>query len=491
MRRELVIGLDIGTTNIKAVLFNIKGNLIAEAEKKVVTYYSNHVNHEQNPLELEKSSVQVIKQVIKKGKVKSNELLSIGISCAMHSIICVDKNNNPLSPMIIWSDGRGTTQVKNMSKAKTNKLYEKTGVPVHPMTPFAKLLWMKQTGFKPFQEAYYFMTMKDFLMKRWFNKHIIDYSMAASTGLLNIHMLDWDKEILDLVGIEQSQLGKIVEPTELVTSLNENIADEMEIEKDTLFSIGAADGQMANLGSGAITSNEINISMGTSGAVRQFTEGTPISKKMNTFAYPLNTYKSIIGGATNNGGIALQWLKGLLEFKGNFSTFLKSAEKTEVGANGIIFLPYINGERAPLWNQQAQGVFWGLNINHTKEDMIRAVLEGITFNIYKISKELKKITSEFTKVSINGGLTQSSFWLQIVADILGKEVYVTNTHHNVAWGASWTSLVAIGRVKSFELIKENMPNENIVFANEKNHILYESSFKKYNDLLNQLEPLFI
>src|SRR5699024_10971933 len=130
MRRELVIGLDIGTTNIKAVLFNIKGNLIAEAEKKVVTYYSNHVNHEQNPLELEKSSVQVIKQVIKKGKVKSNELLSIGISCAMHSIICVDKNNNPLSPMIIWSDGRGNTQVKNMSKAKTNKLYEKTDVSV-------------------------------------------------------------------------------------------------------------------------------------------------------------------------------------------------------------------------------------------------------------------------------------------------------------------------------------------------------------------------
>src|SRR5699024_7182599 len=170
---------------------------------------------------------------------------------------------------------------------------------------------------------------------------------------------------------------------------------------------------------------------------------------------------------------------------------LKSAEKTEVGANGIIFLPYINGERAPLWNQQAQGVFWGLNINHTKEDMIRAVLEGITFNIYKISKDLKKITNEFTKVSINGGLTKSPFWLQIVADILGQEVYVTNTHHNVAWGASWTSLVAIGKVKSFELIKENMPNENIVFANEKNHILYESSFKKYNDLLNQLEPLFI
>ncbi|HLR66675.1 MAG TPA: gluconokinase [Virgibacillus sp.] len=490
MEKGLVIGIDIGTTNIKAVLFNMNGAVISESIKTITTYHPTNNQKEQDSLEIEYKVKQAIKQVIQRAKIDPRKLLSIGISCAMHSIICVDKNNNPLSPMLIWSDGRGHHQLKLMTDSTIKRIYKKTGTPAHNMSPLFKLMWMKQEKFKPFQKAHYFMTLKDFLIKRWFDRRIIDYSMASSTGLVNINTLDWEQEALNLAGIQEDQLSEIVPPTEVLTSWKESIAKFLGIQKDLPFAVGAADGQLANLGNGAISSDEINISVGTSGAVRKFVKGVPKQKHPSTFVYPFTKSTSIIGGPTNNGGIALQWFKTLIEHKGTFDSFLKSAENINIGADGMIFLPYINGERAPLWNQQAKGVFYGLSMNHTKEHMVRAVLEGISFNLYKISELLEKEGNKYRKISVNGGLSQSSVWLEMLADIFGNEINVSNTSHSVAWGAAWTSLVATNKVETFVSIKENIPQESIIHPNLRNHKLYKQSFEKFKLILNQLYSCF-
>jgi gluconokinase len=264
----------------------------------------------------------------------------------------------------------------------------------------------------------------------------------------------------------------------------------MGISSDMPFVIGSADGQLANLGSGAISHGEVAISAGTSGAIRQMITGFEVSEHQETFCYAFTRELSIIGGPTNNGGIALQWLKELIEYEGSFDELTAEAEQVAPGAEGLLFLPYINGERAPLWNQEAKGNFFGLSITHKKEHLVRAVLEGITYNLYHIGKALERQAGEPKKIFVNGGLARSPLWVQMLADVFGKEVYLSESHHSAAWGAAWTALVAIGKVNSFENIKQNIPIEAIIKPNQHNHEIYVKAFEKYEKIANDLAKYF-
>src|SRR5699024_1002325 len=206
--------------------------------------------------------------------------------------------------------------------------------------------------------------------------------------------------------------------------------------------------------------------------------------------YPFTSELSIIGGPTNNGGIALQWVKDLFAYEGSFDELIAEAERVAPGAEGVLFFPYINGERAPLWNQQAQGNFFGLSVTHKKEHFIRAVLEGITYNLYHIGQALERQAGEPEKIYVNGGLARSQFWIQMLADMFGKAIYVSESHHSAAWGAAWTALVAIGKVKSFETIKENIPIQSTVYPNEDTHEIYVNIFAKYKKIAMDLAQHF-
>ncbi|MGJ9383555.1 gluconokinase [Salipaludibacillus sp. CF4.18] len=491
MLRELVIGLDLGTTSVKVVLFDLSGKMITESEQMITTEYPQPGWVEQDPNKIERSAVIAMKEVMEKEEVQSNELLTVGISCAMHSLICVDDNFQPLSQMLIWSDGRSSSQAEKLMNTIGMDIYSRTGTPIHPMSPLLKLVWMKETNYEPYEKATYFMSMKEFLLEKWFGRRVVDYSMASATGLFNLKTYSWDELALETAGLKKDQLSETVHPTEVLTNLNPAIAEEIGISKEIPFVIGAADGQLANLGNGSISPGEVNVSVGTSGAIRQFINGAKVNEKHETFTYAFTEDTAIIGGPTNNGGIALQWLKDLLDFKGSHDELTTEAEKVEPGAEGIIFLPYVNGERAPLWNQQAKGNFYGLSIGHKKEHLVRAVLEGITFNIYEIGKSLEEIAGKPKKISVNGGLTRSPLWVQIMADIFGQDIHLSDTHHNAAWGAAWTALVGIKKVESFEGIKENLPSEKVIRPNMVNHEKYSNIYEKYESIAKDLAKHFI
>jgi gluconokinase len=490
MPRDYCIGLDIGTTSVKACVFNLNGKLIAEEEKMNTSYYPQQGWVEQDPVEIERSAVLAIRTALEKAKVSKDDIAALGFSAAMHSLICVNKEGLPLSPALIWADGRSYPQAEKIQATIGNDVYARTGTPIHPMTPFLKLLWMNENGYEPFQEASYFMSIKEYLCLRWFDQRVIDYSMASATGLFNPDKLDWDQELLELIGVHRDQLSKIVPPTEILTEIKAELADEIGINRNLPFVIGAADGQLANLGIGAILPGEVAISVGTSGAIRQITNGVKMDENRETFCYSFTADSSIIGGPTNNGGIALQWLKELLNDKQDFGEFLADAEKVAPGADGMVFLPYLNGERAPLWNQRAKGNFYGVTITHKKEHFIRAVLEGITFNLYQIGKALERLAGEPKKIYVNGGLSRSRLWMQMLADLFGAEIYVSESHHSAAWGAAWTALVATGRANSFEEIKENIPMGSPVLPNKESSKVYQALYENYEKLARDIAKHF-
>ncbi|MBS4218686.1 gluconokinase [Bacillus sp. FJAT-49711] len=474
-----IIGLDLGTTSAKAVIFYLNGKVKSEAERLITTYYPEPGWVEQVPNEIESLAIKAIRDAMDNVNIGKEEVKAIGISCAMHSLICVDQEGKALSNALIWSDGRSSQQADSFTEQDRQELFLKTGVPIHPMTPFTKLLWMKEAGFEAYKKADYFMSVKEYLLFRWFGERVVDYSMASATGLFNPKTLEWDGTAMEVAAVDENQLSKVVPPTYILNGVDEVVADEMGLSQEIPFVIGAADGQLANLGIGAILPGEVAITVGTSGAVRQFSKGVRINEKRETFSYAFTDEYSIIGGPSNNGGIALQWLKELLNNQDNYSDFIEKAGNVAPGADGIIFHPYINGERAPIWNQRATGNFSGLSITHKQEHFIRAVLEGITFNLYQIERALSRLAGEPSKIYVNGGLARSPLWLQMLADIFGKEVYVAETHHSSAWGAAWTALVAIEEANSFGEIKNNIQLGEPIVPNEKTHRIYEEIYKEY------------
>ncbi|MCR2821168.1 gluconokinase [Lederbergia panacisoli] len=479
MSSDYIIGLDLGTTSAKAVIFHLNGKVKSEGERLITTNYPEPGWVEQDPYEIESLAIKAIRDAMENAKLSKEEVNAIGISCAMHSLICVDQDGNPLSNALIWSDGRSSQQAERFTEQERQELFLKTGVPIHPMTPFTKLLWMKETGFEAYRQAAYFMSVKEFLLFRWFGERVVDYSMASATGLFNPTILKWDETAVELASVDENQLSKVVPPTYILNGLDKNVANNMGLLPDIPMVIGAADGQLANLGIGAILPGEVAITVGTSGAVRQFSKGVRINEKRETFSYAFSDEYSIIGGPSNNGGIALQWLKDLLNNQDSYSDFIAMAGQVAPGADGIIFHPYINGERAPIWNQRATGNFSGLSITHKQEHFIRAVLEGITFNLYQIERALSRLAGEPSKIYVNGGLARSPLWLQMLADIFGKEVYVAETHHSSAWGAAWTALVAIGKANSFDEIKDNILLGEPIVPNAETHVTYQNIYKEY------------
>lgn len=490
MSREFVMGLDLGTTSVKAVIFNLNGKVITETEKMISSNYPQQGWVEQNPVEIEQFAVLAVRDAMEAANVQKDELVTISFSSAMHSLICIDENGEPLSQALIWADGRSSEQAEKLKETNGFEVYSKTGLPNHPMSPLSKLLWMKEVEFEPYLKAKYFLSIKEYILQKWFDQRVIDYSMAAATGLFNAKTFQWDDEILTLAGIQKDQLSKIVPPTEVLTGIKKDVAENMGISQEMPIVIGSADGQLANLGIGAILPGEVAITAGTSGAIRQFTKGFRISEKQETFSYAFTEDYSIIGGPTNNGGIALQWLKELLNYQGSFDEFTAEAKNVAPGAEGLLFHPYINGERAPLWNQQAKGNFFGMSITHKKEHFVRAVLEGITFNLYQIGQALENLAGEPEKLFVNGGLSRSSLWIQMLADVFGKEVYVSESHHSAAWAAAWVGLVGIGKADSLEEIKKNIPMGEPVKPNMENHKIYAAIYKKYEMLSQDIAKYF-
>lgn len=479
MAKKYIIGLDIGTTSVKAVVFDRKGKVIAETEQLNTSFYPEPGFVEQDPDVIVSASVFVLKAVMEQANMTANELISVGFSCAMHSLICVDKNGHALSRAMTWADGRSSEQAEQLLKEKGLSFYEKTGTPIHPMSPLTKFIWMREMGFAPFEKAAYFMSLKEYLIFHWFNERVVDYSMASASGMFNGALLDWDEEILAHVGVVKKQLSAPVSPTHTLTGLNSIVAKYIGLPEDLPFVIGAADGQLANLGSGAILPGEVAITAGTSGAVRQWTTAFRPNEKHETFCYMFTSDTAIIGGPTNNGGIALDWLKKTLNYSGTYTEFTEEAAQVELGAGGLFFLPYINGERAPLWNQKARGTFFGLSITHEHPHFVRAVLEGITFNLYQIAETLERLAGPSEKIYVNGGLARSPIWIQMLADVFGKQIYMSESHHSAAWGAAWTALVALGEVSSFADIKENVPPGDVVEPDMARHGHYQKLYKKY------------
>ncbi len=458
-----MIGVDIGTTSTKAVLFEENGKITAQANQGYPLHTPSPSVAEQDPEQILNAVFHTISTVMKDSAVRPDSVLFLSFSSAMHSVIAVDHAGHPLTPCITWADNRSAAAAARLrDELGGHELYLRTGTPIHPMSPLTKLMWLGEEQPELFRQTYKFISIKEYIFAKLFGEYVIDYSIASATGMFNLEQLDWDTEALHIAGITADRLSKLVPTTQIMQGLLPGMAEQLGLLPSTPFIVGATDGVLSNLGVGAIKPGVVAATIGTSGAIRTVVDRPLTDPKGRIFCYALTEKHWVIGGPVNNGGMLFRWVRD--EFAASevetakrlgidpYEVLTRIADQVPPGSNGLLFHPYLTGERAPLWNPDARGSFFGLTMNHHKEHMIRSVLEGVIFNMYTVLLAMEEQIGRPAKIHATGGFARSSLWRQMMADIFDQEVVIPESFESSCLGAVVLGLYATGRTDSFDIV---------------------------------------
>lgn len=493
--RDYAIGIDIGTTSTKVVLFDERGAAVVHHAKSYPLLSEEPGSAEQNPDEIYEAVVYSLRETVRKSGDLAERIGFISFSTAMHSLIAVDRDGTPLTKSITWADTRSepyTASIKGSSAAVD--LYKRTGVPIHPMTPLFKLQWLKNESPDIFRKAESFVGIKDYILYRWFGEWVTDYASAAATGLWNMHELTWDEEALRLAAITPEKLPAIQPTTFYWDTLSETLAKESGLDPSVKVVIGATDGPLSNLGVGAISPGDVAVTIGTSGAIRTTSTSPVLDAEGRTFCYPITEKHWVSGGPVNNGGLAFQWIHDLFQKDGEsaYETFSEEAKSVEPGAEGLLFLPYLTGERAPLWDAQAKGSFIGLTLRHTQKHMVRAVLEGTILNLYSVYSLIKDHVDDAKTIKIfaTGGFTNSPLWKQILADVFQTEVSIPEHTESSCLGAVLLGRFALGETEWLEEAPMETKQYEKVMPNHEHQEIYEELFNLYQSLSDTMQDQY-
>ncbi|WP_314061087.1 gluconokinase [uncultured Vagococcus sp.] len=483
---SLIISIDIGTTSTKSTVFTTTGQALSSFYQGYPMTKKADGTATQDPETIFQAVLTTLKEALDFNNSRQHAI-AVTFSSAMHSLIGLDKNNQLLTPVITWADSRSNTYAESLKMSPQGlAFYKKTGTPLHPMTPLSKIMWLKQEQTELYQQISLFTSIKEYVFYRLFDEHLVDYSIASGTGLFNIHTLKWDQEILAFLELTEDRLPQAVPPTTQLSQVNKRYQESLDLP-DIPFILGASDGALANLGTNCISPEKANLSIGTSAALRYTVRAPLLHAAGETFCYLLDEGYWVIGGAANNGGMVIDWARQLAETDMSYETFMAKVELIPAGSDNLFFHPYLSGERAPIWSGDIRGSFTGLALSHTHAHLMRAVLEGICFNIADIFQALNSLTASPEKVCASGGFSHSSTWKQLMADVLGQPITFPQTHESSGLGAMILALKSLNLISDYEessllAIFQQDSSEDIVIPIEANKQVYSKQLWKFQQL---------
>ncbi|MDQ3662909.1 MAG: gluconokinase [Actinomycetota bacterium] len=431
-----VVGLDVGTSSARALAFDGDGRLLASAARTYELVHPGPGRAELDPRVVADAACAALAQVCS----QTARVRAVALSTFMHSLVALDDQERPLTGLVTWADARSAAQTTRLARrGDALALYQRTGVPLHPMSPLTKLLWFAEEEPDVFRRAARWVSIKELLLHRLTGEWVVDRSAASTSGLLQLDREDWDEGALAAAGIERAQLADLVSPVETLRAR----------ESDLVVVPGAADGVLANLGVGAVSPETLVCSIGTSGAVRATVPEIRTDPSGRTFCYALDEGLWVIGGPVNNGGVVLDWLlEHVFTEVEDVAALDDIAAGAPAGCDGLVFLPHLLGERAPHWEARARGGWFGLTISHDRSSLVRSAFEGVLLQLLTVARTLLPLAGEARELRATGGFAHSELWSQMTADIFGLPVRVAPSVEGTAWGAAVLGLKALGEIDS-------------------------------------------
>lgn len=481
-----MIGLDLGTTNCKAVLLDVEGHVLAKASHSYRLHIPQPGWAEQDVRQVWAAVISVLSAVAQAAPTPA-AFDGICASGAMHSLFPIaDETGTPLANAMTWADARATSVYKGLiADCDTHALYRRTGCPVHSTYHLQRLRWWHREAAEQAQAAHLWVAIKDWILHALTGVWATDLSLASTTGLLSLQDLTWDTEALQLAGVHPRRLPPLVASSDLVGTLTAEAAAVTGLPAGLPVIAGGSDGAMASLGTGVAAPGQAVITVGTSGAVRKIVDEPWFDPAERTWCYLLAGRRWIAGGAINNGGLALQWAREKLypdlAGEAGYDRLAADAAACPPGANGVFLLPYFAGERSPHWAPRDRGILYGLGMGHTRVDMARAAMEGVANCLADVWDALYGTETAGDIVRLTGGITRTPLWVQILADMLGVPLMALDVADTSATGAALLGMHALGLIHADQMARTVEPGP-IYAPDPERHAFYQQHHREYKAL---------
>lgn len=451
------IGVDLGTSSVKLLLLGDDGicNIVT---KEYPVYYPEYGWSEQNPEDWWQKTIEGIKEIIK--DIDTKKVRGISFGGQMHGLVILDKNDNVIRPAILWNDTRTqeeTDYLNNITGKK--KLVELTGNIAFAGFTAPKILWLKNNEPHNFEKIDKIMLPKDYIVYKLTGNHCTDVSDASGMLLLDVNNRCWSKEMLEITGVSEKQLPKLYESYEVVGKIKDDIAYELGFENVRVIA-GAGDNAASAIGTGTVNNGDCNISLGTSGTIFVASDkyNADYENAIHNFCHSTGKYHymaCILSAASCNKW----WIENILG-SNDYTAVYKNYDKA--GENDVFFLPYMMGERSPLNDADIRGMFYGISMSTTKQDMAAAILEGVAFALRQNIDIIRSMGINIKESKICGGGTKNKLWLKIIANILNIELAVPKNQEGASFGAALLAVRGCDKKKYEKIITELKETERIL-----------------------------
>ncbi len=495
-----LLGIDIGGSGAKAAVFSLDGNEIGQGhhEYEMTSTLPGQAEHDAESWW--QAAVCAIQQAT--GNIDTAEILSIGVGCT-NGLIAVDHEGHPLRSAIMLWDQRALPEVESIKRMlDPDEVFKVTGNPVAPGAfSLPTMLWLKHHDPEVFAQAHKLMVPGGYLVARLTGEFTIDFSRASTTLLFDIQRHCWHAPFLEATGIPLEKLPRAIPSHEVAGQLTELAAEQTGLRAGTPVVAGCMDTIGASIGFGAIEEKSCFVIMGTAARVASTLGKAQFDRRFMNCAHVLPEQWLTIG-AINGVGSSLRWVRDTFgqaeqtesDCTGEdvYDLLTAQAAQAPPGSKGLIFLPYLSGERTPLWNPYARGVFFGATLGHNRNDFLRSVLEGAAFAIRHVVEILETERGlDLTELKIGGTAASSHVWNQIIADVLGKQVISCTGTHVEVLGAAILAGIGVGAYKGYDEAFEQTVTTNLVFhPHAEAHAAYEQLFPLYKELYLDVEPYF-
>lgn len=461
---KYIIAHDLGTSGNKATLFSEEGRLIGSTVYAYDCHYFNDNWAEQNPQDWWRAVCDTTKGLIAKTGIDKKDVAAVSFSGQMMGCLCVDKAGNPLRPSIIWADQRAQAQQQAIGeRISLSDYYHISGHRNAASYGLHKLMWVRDNEKDVYKQTYKTLNAKDYIVFKLTGKFYTEPSDASSNACVDLNTLSWSEKIVDISGIDADKLPEIVPSTHVAGGVTRAAAEATGLAEGTPVVMGGGDGLCANVGAGSVRPGQTYACIGSSAWLATTSDKPVFDDRMRTV-----TWAHIVPGMYSpNGtmqaaGLSYSWLKNQIckaesaeaERLGvsAYDLINKEIEKSPVGSNGVIFLPYMLGERAPRWNPDAKGAFLGLKMENNRCDVLRSVLEGVTMNL-DIILNIHRRTLNIDEILVIAGGAKGAVWRQMMADIFNARIKAPAMLEEAnSMGAAVTGGVGVGLFKNFDAI---------------------------------------
>lgn len=492
------IGIDIGTGGAKALLIDESGNILYKSFREYPLYNPYPLWSEQDPLDWWDAVISLMREIVDRSLIDPQDIKAIGLSGQMHSIVLLDREFNTIRPAILWSDQRTEKECAYiMNKLGREKVMDLISNPVLPGFTLGKILWIRDNEPENYKKIYKILLPKDYIRFKMTGSLNMEITDAAGTAYFSVKEGRWSFDILKALDIPKDFFPSICKSYEVCGTTTKEFEEITGIKEGTMVVGGGADNACGAIGAGIIKEGIILSSIGTSGVIL-----APIYKhrydpegRIHTFNHAVNGMWYLMG-VELSAGMSLKWYRevnGIIETaispfirRNPYDVLTDEAGWSPTGSRGVIFLPYLSGERTPHKDPFARGVFFGLSLSTKREDLIRAVMEGVTFGLMDSVTIMKGLDVKIDEIRAIGGGAKSLLWRKIQANVFGREVKVMEKDEGPAYGAAILSAVGAGIFKNIEEGVEALVKVKEVVEPDIEDV---EKYKDYYSLYKKLYPL--